>query len=379
MELKPIAWTVLWPTLLALALCGCKRGSSAREAPITGARSDPPVTMRARWQPGERYVYRAEVITSSQMPRRNTGKIVRADTTLGQDLAFTVTNLVSEGSRVLQMEILAVQMETSRDDGVMMNFDSDNKTIFAEDNPAAERLQKLVGARLAFHLSPENGITRVDGGRELTDRLSANNNSVRGMAGNLLGRFFSPQFFKELVEMGMLPKDPVKIGETWSVTRPANTGLPGTGAAVAITYKFRGWQMHDGTNCARLEFSGTFKPNTDSRTNQSLLRKLTAPANQPALETGTLTGQSWFSPELGLAIETVCDQSFTTKSTTVRRTRVAAGTNNLAVIDPVSGTNAPGPTNPPPPASVTSATNTTTTTIQQHTSLKLVEVEPLEK
>jgi len=73
---------------LALLAGACHRSN---EAPIIGKRGDPPVAMRAVWQPGKRYTYRAESTTVAQVPRKNTGKIIRADTTIGQDLAFTVT------------------------------------------------------------------------------------------------------------------------------------------------------------------------------------------------------------------------------------------------------------------------------------------------
>src|SRR5262245_49823274 len=155
MHSKLVAWKVVAMTVLVLAPCGCKRSSSVREPPITGKPSDPPVAMQPRWGPDKRYIYEVETQTSSQVPRRNTSKMIRAETTLGQELAFKVTNAAPDGSRVLQMEVLTVQMETSRDDGVTMSFDSENKAIFVEDSPLTERLQKLVGVRLAFHLSPE--------------------------------------------------------------------------------------------------------------------------------------------------------------------------------------------------------------------------------
>ena len=300
--------------------------------------------------------------------------MVRAETTFGQDLAFTVTNTISDGSRVLQLEILAVQMETSRDDGVTMSFDSGNQAIFAEDSPVAERLQKLVGLRLAFHLSAENRVTRVDGAKELAERVSGNNNPVRGVAGGVLSRFVNPQFFTELVEMGMLPKEPVKIGDTWTVSRQASAGLWGTSPLLNITYKFRGWQQHDGTNCARLDFSGSFKPNPAQRTNQAVLRKVMAMANPQNVEEGTITGRSWFGQEISLAAETIYDQSITSKSTTVRRPRVTAGASNAAGVAASVLTNAAPSTNLPSPTSTT-----TTTTTQQHTRIKLVEVEPWER
>jgi hypothetical protein len=257
-----------------------------------------------------------------------------------------------------------------------MSFDSDSRAVFVDENPLADRLQKLVGLRLAFHLSSENSVTRVDGVKEFADRIPGNNNNaVRGTAGAVLGRFFNQQFYREFVEMGMLPKDPVKIGDQWTVSRQANAGLWGTSSLIEITYRFRGWQQHEGTNCARVDFSGTFKPNTVARTNQQALRRITAGPNSGSLEEGTITGQAWFNPELALAVDLICDQSITTKSTTIQRLRMPPGSNNVTLAGATLDTNGPPPVNPPqPPAPQT--TNTTTTTTHQHTSIKLVELEP---
>src|SRR6185503_6443667 len=126
MQLQSVNTKLGCALCLALAVGACKRSN---EAPITGKRSDPPVAMQAVWQPGKRYLYRVELTTRSEVPRKNTKAIIRADTTVGQDLAFTVTNVAPDGSRLLQMEVLAVQMETGRDDGVTMSFDSANRVM----------------------------------------------------------------------------------------------------------------------------------------------------------------------------------------------------------------------------------------------------------
>ena len=362
--------------LLALVAGACNR-SGVKEAPITGKAGDPPVTMKAAWQAGKRYIYRVETTTSSQVPRKNTGKIIQAGFTLGQDLAFSITNAAPDGSRVLNMEVLAVQMETARDDGVTMSFDSENKVMQVEDSALVDRLRKLVGLKLAFHVSPENKVTRVDGARELNNRMSGSG-SIRGMAGAVLNGHFNQQFFRDIVEMGMLPNDPVKVGDTWTVSRQGSGGLRGSSVTMDLTYKFRGWQRREGTNCARLDFTGTFKPNTASRTNQPPPRRTGNAAGPPGGEEGTLTGQSWFDPELALAVETTYEQSITTKSTTVRRTRTRTDTNDVSADPALSLTNDPPPTAAPtnsPDQTVT----TSTTTSQQQTSVKLLEIEPLEK
>ena len=361
---------------LALVVGACHRSN---EAPITGKRGDPPVAMKAVWQPGKRCLYRVESTTISQVPRKNTGKTFRADTTIGQDLAFTVTNVAPDGSRLLQLEVLAVQMETGRDDGVTMSFDSANRVMQVEDSPVVARLKKLVGLKLRFHVSPENRVTRVDGIKELNDRTSGGPAAARGVAVAALNRTFNQQFYRDIVEMGMLPKDPVKVGDTWTVSRMGGGGPRGGSVGMELTYNFRGWQRREGTNCARLDFTGTFKPNAPSSTNNpSFVGRVINAAAPPNTEEGNMTGQSWFDPGLQLAVETHYQQSITTKSTNMRRVRPKGDTNEPAMVEAVPFTNAPA--GPPPPSNAPPQNVTTSTTSsEQFTTIKLLDVEVLEK
>jgi hypothetical protein len=373
--------TALWLALLLLPSGGCHR-SGIKEAPITGKSTDPPVALRATWQPGKRFIYRVESTTSSQVPRKNTGMIIHAGFVLGQDLAFAVTNVAADGSRVLQMELLSVQMETTRDDGMTLAFDSANKVMQVESSPLVDRLRKLVGLKLAFRLSPDGQVTRVEGVKDLNNRMSGSG-SIRGLAGSVLNAHFNQQFFRDIVEMGLLPKDPVKVGDSWTVSRQASGGIRGSSVTLDLSYKFRGWQRREGTNCARLDFTGTFKPNTGPRTNPSVVRRIVNAAVPPGGEEGTMTGRTWYDPELALAVETTYEQSITTKSTSVRRLR---GTTNAPNASDLAEdqTQPPPPTNAPPPTTAGSNTPpdqvvTSRTTSQQDTSVKLLEVELLEK
>jgi hypothetical protein len=54
MQLKTVKQQLGLTVLLALIASACQRSN---EAPITGKRSDPPVTMQAVWQPGKRNFY----------------------------------------------------------------------------------------------------------------------------------------------------------------------------------------------------------------------------------------------------------------------------------------------------------------------------------
>src|SRR5436309_3159792 len=88
--------TLTLPLLLMLTVAGCKRSSGVKEAPITGRPNDPPLEMPVHWPLDQRCIYRVEASTSALIPRRTTGKLIRAETTFGQDLAFLVTNDVAK-------------------------------------------------------------------------------------------------------------------------------------------------------------------------------------------------------------------------------------------------------------------------------------------
>jgi hypothetical protein len=378
MNLKSITGQLGFAALAAFVVCGCSR--SPKEPPITGKRTDPAVEMRPKWEAGSRYVYRVDSTINMEVPRRNNpSMMIRAEVTVGQDIAFTVTNVTTDGGRSLEMELLGVQMETAADDQVKLSFDSGNSAYITDESALTERLQKLVGLKMGFRLSPDNKVSRVDGTKELSSRLSGSSN-VKGVAGGILNRFFSTQFFRELIEMGMLPRDAVRIGDKWKVSRSVGGGMWGTSALLDTTHTLRGWQQHDGTNCARIDFEGFFKTNNPTNaaaapaatTNQSTVRRVVQMANAPNIEEGTLKGRSWFEPGIAMPVDTIYEQSITTKTTTSRRPRPRPGSNIVDVTQAQTSTNPPPVTNAPPPGPAVTITASTTT--RQYTTFKLVEI-----
>jgi len=337
---------VLLPLVLLLALTACKRRDArGTTEPIRGKPSDTPVTFVARWDETNAFVYHLESITGTQVPRRNTNGFVQQDTVLAKDLRFSVTNVTPEGFRSMKMEIQAVRVETTADQRLTSAFDTENEMLSTEDNQVANRLRKIKGAQLGFRLSPANRILRVDGMKEFNDRMGSNRN-VKGAAGAVLNKFFNQQFYRELVEMSFVPTNEVHVGDSWTVRARALAGLYNS-PVVDLTYKFRGWQVHDGTNCARFDFTGTTTPNRSGSTNRA--------AGGNSSEEAEVEGTVWFSPDLGVPVELVYNQSLTRNSmATPRVPRMQGGTNagpmKISVRRAARGTNAPpeAATTPPP-------------------------------
>lgn len=333
-----LALAALGIGLILLAGEGCSKSQRSvaggkKDGKITGSPNDPPVTFQAQWGPSNRYVFRSEVMTSADMPRQGQAKTVPQETTLGLDYVITVSNVRSNGSRSLELELTSVQFDSVMGQTTLITYDSMNKVVGTDGNQMAERLEKIIGSKINFQLSPSNKIMNVRGITEITDNLYSGG---AARAQTLLRRLFTPQYLRQLIDFMVLPSNSVKIDDTWPGQMPLNSG-PLVGSLTAdVTYKFRGWQKHDDRNCALVEFSGTVKPRKAGGS-----KSITS-----NLENGIINGKTWFDPELGIVVETVSEQSATSKGS-IRWRRAS--------------TNAP-------PQSFTS-------TVRQQTSVKLVDVE----
>ena len=361
--MKPSQSLFCCATLSAALLLtgGCKESgerAAAEEAPITGKPTDPPVEMKAQWKPGQRYTMHLEMTQSGQMPwGRGTGG---QESSIGQDYTVTATD-VPGGGRKLDLEINALAVEAGAGDRVWLRYDSLNK-VTPNEGPSVELLDKLIGGRIRYLLDADNKVTQVDGVQELFARLDGGAaNTTRGPGGQrgggrfggggpggILQRFYNADVFKQLVDVSGLPQNATRIGDTWSVTKDVPAAVVGT-LVLTTTNRLKGWQVRDGKNCARIEFTGTLVPKGKTE-NLPFLGGL-------KLENGKINGTSWFSPDIGLPVETTLNQTYTLTGT------------RAANFAPRRGTNAPaGATNAPP--------EKFSSPMRQTFSVKLTEVQP---
>jgi hypothetical protein len=272
---------------------------------------------------------------STQLPRQGRPKPDPQESTLGLDYAIYVPNIRSNGNRTLELEITSVQFESMMRDTVLISYDSLNKVAGNDGNAMAERLEKIVGSKITFNVSPSNKISNVKGINEIMNTLYGGGNP---RAETLVRRLFTPQFLRHLIDVIVLPSDPLRINGTWPGQVTVNSG-PLTGPLTAdVTYTFRGWQIRNQRKCALFEFKGTVK---SGRGAAGASKSVTS-----NIEKGEITGKTWFDPELGMMVESVSDQSVTTKGSIKFRK---------------------APTNAPP--------QEFTSESRQHSSVKLIEVE----
>ncbi len=176
-----------------------------------------------------------------------------------------------------------------------------------------------------FILNASNDVERVDGASELTSRLATGRNAAQLSS---LRSMFSESTFKQMMSSSkFLPPNPVSPGDTW----PAQLEMPDeTVGTLVLNFNFTldRWEPHGKRNCARMTFEGTVK------TKAGTSSKPNAMGMTMAIQDGTVSGVSWFDPELGITIDTQMHESMklniTFKNPRAKPGTPAAQTQNLS-------------------------------------------------
>ena len=282
--------------LLILAATGCgKKGEAAKSQ---SSSSDPAVAppqgaveLKLKLPVGARFPMRIEVVQKSEMRIPSMPKPMQQETTLNQELRFTVLKEYEGGGREVELEFSDVDMSVMVNGREAMAFDSRGESLGGQDNPAASAFQRMVGAKLKYVLDESNQVAKVEGWSELVTKMFANSPGARMMAG-----VFTEDYFKQLADFSQgLPGKAVQPGDTWPVKRTTVMGPLGE-ATLDLTYTFKNWELREKRQCARMEFSGPIRAGAPS-TNSVMM------GIRMAILHGTTSGQSWFDPELGLTID----------------------------------------------------------------------------
>ena len=287
--------------LLLLAVNGCgkkdeagKKAASASnpaEAVAKGA-----VELKLKLPVGARFPMRIEVFQKSEMRIPSMPKPMQQETTLNQELRFTVLKEYEGGGREVELEFNDVDMSVMMNGREAMSFDSRGESLGAQENPAAAAFRRMAGAKLKCVLDASNQVTKVEGWKELVTKMTAGAGGAGMMAG-----VFTEDYFKQLADFSHgLPSQAVQSGDSWPSQRTVVMGPLGT-ATMDLTYTFKRWEEREKRQCARLEFSGPIRAGAPS-TNSAMM------GVRMALLDGTTSGQAWFDPALGLTIDSEADQ-----------------------------------------------------------------------
>jgi Family of unknown function (DUF6263) len=272
----------------------------AETAPVKAPASAEGIVLKVKWPVGARYVYRMD------LDQRSTNKIPQMPTPIQQNVTMAMTYAISvikeipNGGRELELEFLANEMEIKMGAQVMMSFDSKETGKNEAQNPFAAPFRKMVGSKISLQTDADGKVDKVIGHKEWLATLTAD----AGPAGGMVGQQFTEGLIRQLAGIGAgLPDKPVQVGATWPFKMDVPAGPTGK-IEVDSKVTLTGFEDHDQHKCAVLNFTGTLGGASGIEA---------GPMGKMSIDGGTVTGQSWFDPELGALIESVQDQSMSLK------------------------------------------------------------------
>jgi hypothetical protein len=290
---------VLFASFALIAVCllpGCSKSADAKSRAGTGSGSETvsappagPVSLKVKWTIGKEYVMRMEMNETDEFNVPDEPKPVKQVRSMTLDYTISVLKELADGGRELEFKFTACKVNFADGARQTISFDSTRDAAPDVSDPIGSLFHRLIGEHVRLLVSADAGLIKVDGLDAFIGRVAGSGQSqARGM----FKQIFNEEIFKQLsMSDDDTPDHPLKAGDHW----PVNLEITSPLGIIVINMKntFKEWESHAGRQCVRIAFKGDIssKPNPNS-------------ANTPGkIEGGTISGQTWFDPALGMTVE----------------------------------------------------------------------------
>jgi len=286
-------------SLALAAVCllpGCSKSADAKSREGTGSGSGMvsappagPVTLKVNWPVGKAYAMRIEESETDEFNVPDEPKPVKQVRNTTKDYTLSVLKELADGGRELELKFTAVKISLVEGNHQTLDVDSARDATPGASEPPGSILNRLFGERIRLVLDADGRATGVNGFKEFATRVIANSDPH---AKAVFYQMFNEDNIKKLGTLAEgLPNHPVKAGDHWAVSLEMNNPV----GIIVINLKntFKEWEPRAGRQCVRFAFKGDIssKPGPNS-------------ANVSArLGSGTISGQSWFDPALGMVVQ----------------------------------------------------------------------------
>lgn len=265
-----------------------------------GAEDAAPLLLQVKWGMGQKQLLRVTTFQDQEISGAGMPAPMKQQTRQQQDIAIRVVKEAEAGGKELEMSYARMLTESKMGEMTMMKFDSSSSTAEDASNPVAPMLRAMAGAKFRLTVDAQGQVTKVDGVRELTDKLAS---QVPPMMRGMLDGMLNDDMVKQMASTpAALPGKPVKVGDTWPFKQELAMGPLGK-LNLNLTMRLKGWEEHDGKRCAVIEQNGTLSAANDAGTNA-----ITVLALQ-----GDVSGLSWFDAAAGVMRESVSTQKMDIK------------------------------------------------------------------
>lgn len=287
-------------SLLCLVGCSKSNGNRPAASSANGGSAAGPVDLKIKWQTGKKYDMEMALNQSSDINVPN--QPIHQELKLTQDFHYSPLKDLDNGGHQVEMEFDRQNFDLNQNGKELLNFDSTQNTPIDKSSPVASvaaAMRAMLGVPLDYTLAADGTVEKIDGLDSLMSRITAAVPDQRQRVS--LGQLYDEDTLKQYGSLTQsLPDHPVNIGDTWSSSHDVNnpTGV----MTVDSTYTFKDWEQHNGHNCVHLLISGDVKTKTASAATTGAVVNI---------KKGTVTGDAWFDPDLGMFVDINSDQDIT--------------------------------------------------------------------
>lgn len=305
----------------SLMLLGCSKSNKSGPAANTGDNSaassanggsaaSGPIALKIKWQAGKKYDMEMDLNRSMNVDVPGQQEPQVTVTKLTQGLRYSPVKDLDTGGHQVELEFTSQNLDMTQNGKELVSYDSTQKTPIETNGPAAPvaaAMQAMMGAPLTYTFAADGSVEKIDGIDSLTSRVTAAVPNQRVRAS--LEQLFDEDTLKQYGQFAQsLPDHPINVGDSWSSSQDINTPI---GVITAdSTYTFKNWEQHNGHNCIHFLITGDLKSKTASAATIGLVIKI---------DKGTVKGDAWFDPDLGMFVDINTDQdlalNFTTRQT----------------------------------------------------------------
>lgn len=308
---KLVVLLTLGLTGALLALPGCSKSQKAEPLPNTsnsatadnangGSAAAGPVELKIQWKLGRKYDM--EVALNQSTDIKMADQPIHQDFKLTQDLDYSPLIDLDNGGHEVAMKFTRQALAVTEDGNPIVSFDS-GQTMPAKMNNAtalvAAGMRAMLNVPLDYTFAVDGSLEKIDGVDALMDRVAAAVPDERQRVS--LQQLFDEDTLKQYGSLAdSLPGHPISIGDHWSSSHDLtnSTGV----MTVKGTYVFKDWEEHDGHHCVHFTVTGDIKTKTASASTMGAVVNV---------KDGTITGDAWFDPDLGMFVDITSDQDTT--------------------------------------------------------------------
>jgi hypothetical protein len=295
--LKLMAWTKAKTAvgIGAAVILAAGTAITIREiaAPSSTGAERGPVEMQMKWQIGKKYLMHKEDIQTTENKNPGQAKPAKQVQKLSQDLCyFPIRKLDNDGWQ-FQLELGSLALAVTNGNRQVFAADSAQNPAQDARNPVGARLRKMTGARLEYFTDANGKVGNMNGYQELVTRVAGNNPQEQAAFKDMFSQINLEKYGSVLEDT--VPRRVVKLGDHWTM----KLKVPSNGGNLNLDIKcvFKNWEQRADHKCMHITYTGNIS--AEAGPGASTLRV--------KIEKGTMSGDVWFDPELGMAVESVED------------------------------------------------------------------------